>query len=170
MSRVSTRARWFGALVALLLHATPVHATMDIANNGAVMRDTMLSVHGGSSSLEKETATRYDRSPAWDRILSLDSVSNTALKFGADTANAAILFTQPNEREQPNLVAVRSTAAQIRFSTHAGRLLRPPFTGRCLCMWPPQCAPYAQTEVGGPPVSAFTAPSRAPVHPDIRAL
>jgi hypothetical protein len=72
----------------------------DIANHG-VMRDSMLWVHGGSSSLEKETASRYDRSPAWDRILSLDSVSKTAIRFGADTADAAILFTQPNNREQP---------------------------------------------------------------------
>ena len=37
MSRVTTRARWFGALVALLLHATMAHATMDIANNGPVL-------------------------------------------------------------------------------------------------------------------------------------
>ena len=74
---------------------------MDIANHGAVMRDTMLWVHGGSSSFEKETTTRYDRNPAWDRIIELDSVSNTGIKFSADTGNAAILFTQPNDRVQP---------------------------------------------------------------------
>ena len=73
---------------------------MDIVNHG-VMRDSMLWVHGGSSSLEKETATRHDRNPAWDRILALDSVSKTAIRFGADTADAALLFTQPNKREQP---------------------------------------------------------------------
>lgn len=73
---------------------------MDIANHG-VMRDSMLWVHGGSSSLAKETETRHDRNPAWDRILSLDSVSKTAIRFGADTADAALLFTQPNQREQP---------------------------------------------------------------------
>src|SRR5262249_10875861 len=72
----------------------------DIANHG-VMRDSMLWVHGGSSSLEKETSTRYDHSPAWDRVLSVDAVSKTAIRFGADTADAAILFTQPNNREQP---------------------------------------------------------------------
>jgi len=73
---------------------------IDIANNG-LMRDTMLAVRGGSSSYESETATRYDRSPAWDRIIDLASVSNTALKFSADTGHAAILFTQPNDRVQP---------------------------------------------------------------------
>ncbi len=74
---------------------------IDIANHGAVMRDTMLWVHGGSSSFEKETATRYDRNPAWDRIIELAAVSNTGIKFSADTGNAAILFTQPNDRVQP---------------------------------------------------------------------
>ncbi len=74
---------------------------IDIANNGAVMRDSMLWVHGGSGSYEKETTARYDRNPAWDRIIDLGSASNTALKFSADTGNAAILFAQPNDRVQP---------------------------------------------------------------------
>jgi len=73
---------------------------IDIANNG-VMRDTLFYVHGGSSSFENETATRYDRNPAWDRIIELSAVSNTAIRFAADTGNAAILFTQPNDRVQP---------------------------------------------------------------------
>ncbi len=73
---------------------------MDIVNNG-VMRDTMLAVRGGSGNFEKETATRYDRSPAWDRIIDLSAASNVALKFSADAGNAAILFTQPNDRMQP---------------------------------------------------------------------
>jgi len=73
---------------------------IDIANNG-VMRDTLLWVHGGSNSFEKETTTRYDRTPAWDRIIELDAVSNIGIKFAADTGNAAILFTQPNDRVQP---------------------------------------------------------------------
>jgi hypothetical protein len=72
----------------------------DIANHGSIMRDTLFSVHGGSSSIESEQATRYDRKPAWDRIFSFDAASNTAIKFGADTGNAALLFTQPNDRVQ----------------------------------------------------------------------
>ncbi len=74
---------------------------MDFANNGAVMRDTLFYVHGGSDSFEKETTTRYDRNPAWDRIIELSAVSNTGIRFAADTGNAAILFTQPNDRVQP---------------------------------------------------------------------
>jgi len=74
---------------------------IDIANNGAVMRDTLFWVHGGSSSFEKETTTRYDRNPAWDRIIELGAVSNTGIKFAADTGHAAILFAQPNDRLQP---------------------------------------------------------------------
>lgn len=68
----------------------------DIANNGAVMRDSLIWVHGNSTGdVEKDKATHYDRNPAWDKFLRLDSACNTGIRFGADTANAAILFTQP---------------------------------------------------------------------------
>jgi hypothetical protein len=74
----------------------------DIANNGQVMRDTMLYVHGGThGSLEKDLAMRPDNNPPWDRIFTLDATCNTAIKFGCDVGSAALLFTQPNNRVQP---------------------------------------------------------------------
>jgi hypothetical protein len=73
----------------------------DIANNG-VMRDSLLWVHGNSSGdVEKDRASHYDRNPTWDRYLVFDSTCNTGIRFGADTADAAILFAQPNKRSQP---------------------------------------------------------------------
>jgi hypothetical protein len=74
----------------------------DIANVGSSMRDSLLWVHGNSSGdIEKDRAAHYDRNPPWDKLLSFDSTCNTGIKFGADTASAAILFAQPNGREQP---------------------------------------------------------------------
>ena len=68
----------------------------DIANNGKVMRDSLLWVHGNSSGdVEKDTASHYDRNPPWNTLLRLDTTCNTGIRFGADAANAAIQFTQP---------------------------------------------------------------------------
>lgn len=73
----------------------------DIANNGASMRDSVLWIHGGSSgNIEKDTTSRYDRNPSWDKYMSFDSTCNTGIRFGADVADAAILFAQPNGRAQ----------------------------------------------------------------------
>ena len=70
-------------------------AVFDIANNGAVMRDSLLWLHGNSSGdIEKDKASHYDRNPPWNKLLRLDATCNTGISFGADTANAAILFTQ----------------------------------------------------------------------------
>ena len=66
----------------------------DIANAG-VMRDSVLYLHWGSTDIEKEKATRYDRNPMWDKYLNFEATCNTGIKFAADTGNAAILFTQP---------------------------------------------------------------------------
>ncbi|MEI8315735.1 MAG: hypothetical protein WCG79_09825, partial [Verrucomicrobiota bacterium] len=72
-------------------------AVFDIANNGAVMRDSLLWVHGNSSGdIEKDKASHYDRNPPWNKLMRLDATCNTGISFGADTANAAILFTQPH--------------------------------------------------------------------------
>ena len=71
-------------------------SVFDIANNGAVMRDSLLWVHGNSSgNIDKDKASHYDRNPPWDKLMRLDATCNTGIRFGADTANAAILFTQP---------------------------------------------------------------------------
>lgn len=75
---------------------------IDIANNGHVMRDSMLFVHGGThGSLELDIAKRYDNNPPWDKILNLDSTCNVGIRFACDTARAAIQFAQPNNRAQP---------------------------------------------------------------------
>lgn len=73
----------------------------DIANQGQIMRETVFSVRGGSGSITNDWAKRYDRNPIWDTLFSLHSTCNNGITFGADVANAAILFTQPNQREQP---------------------------------------------------------------------
>ena len=74
-------------------------AMFDIANNGSVIRDSVLWVHGGPGDISWQT-NRYDRSPPWNTLLKFDAICNTGIKFAADTANAAILFAQPYH-EQP---------------------------------------------------------------------
>ena len=69
-------------------------ATFDIANNG-VMRDSVLTVHGGSTGdIDRDLATRYDRNPTWNRIMRIEATSNTGIDFEADNADAAIFFRQ----------------------------------------------------------------------------
>lgn len=67
----------------------------DVANVGPVQRDAVLTVHGFCADVEKDKATRYDRNPPWDKCIDILATCNTGIQFGADTANAAILFTQP---------------------------------------------------------------------------
>ncbi|MCG3147055.1 MAG: hypothetical protein PCFJNLEI_00491 [Verrucomicrobiae bacterium] len=73
----------------------------DIGNNGQVMREYLMQVRGGSGSIVRDTTTKFDENPAWDKLISFDSTCNIGLRFGADTGDAAILFTQPNSRVQP---------------------------------------------------------------------
>ncbi|MEI7435216.1 MAG: hypothetical protein WCL16_00240 [bacterium] len=71
-------------------------SVFDIANNGAVMRDSLLWVHGNSvGDIVRDREFHYDRNPAWDKIIRIESACNTGIRFGADTADAAILFAQP---------------------------------------------------------------------------
>lgn len=78
--------------------AAPV---FDVANYGAVMREFVMDIKGGTGSIEQDATTRYDRNPAWDKILAFHAACNTGITFAADTANAAIVFAQPNNRTQP---------------------------------------------------------------------
>jgi hypothetical protein len=73
----------------------------DVANYGPVGRDSLIWVRGGTGSIEKDRAKRADGNPPFDKFLYLDAACNTGIRFGADTASAAILFAQPNNREQP---------------------------------------------------------------------
>lgn len=75
-------------------------SVFDIANRG-VMRDSVMSVRGGSGSIEKDKERNYDQNPAWDTFMKFEAASNTGIAFTGDTANAAILFAQPNNRSQP---------------------------------------------------------------------
>jgi len=68
----------------------------DVANHGAVKRDAVLSVRGGSGDLMRDRAERADASPPWNRLLEFNSASRNGLVFGADTAQSAILLGQPN--------------------------------------------------------------------------
>lgn len=71
----------------------------DVINHG-VQRDAVLRVHGHSPSLEA-AAHRPDQKPSWDKYLAFNDSCNNGIRFGAETANSAILFTQPNDRPQP---------------------------------------------------------------------
>jgi hypothetical protein len=72
----------------------------DIANHGATMRHSVLTVAGGPGALA-ECAQRADGSPAWDNIITINAACNEGIVFAGDTADAAIAFYQPNSRPQP---------------------------------------------------------------------
>ncbi|MCG3147053.1 MAG: hypothetical protein PCFJNLEI_00489 [Verrucomicrobiae bacterium] len=74
----------------------------DVSNNGHVQRQTALHIRGGTrGSLTKDLENRYDQQAPWNEMITLDSTANNAIKFACDVANSAILFMQPNNREQP---------------------------------------------------------------------
>ena len=78
--------------------ASPI---FDIGNHGHVMRDSVMQIRGGTGDIVKDTAARYDQNPPWGQVFSLEAACNTGIKFGGDTANAAISFIQPHNRVQP---------------------------------------------------------------------
>ncbi len=71
----------------------------DVANHG-VQRDAVLKVHGGGTALEWANR-RPEHKPSWDKYLTFDATVNNGIRFGAETANSAILFAQPNNQVQP---------------------------------------------------------------------
>ena len=71
----------------------------DIVNHG-VQRDAVLHLHGDGATLEA-AARRADHKPAWDKYLAFNDTCNNGIRFGAETANSAILFAQPNNQLQP---------------------------------------------------------------------
>lgn len=73
----------------------------DVANYGPVGRDSLMWVRGGTGSIEKDRKGRADSNPPFNKLLWLEAACNTGIHFSADTASAAILFSQPNNREQP---------------------------------------------------------------------
>ena len=102
-------------------------SVFDIANNGAVMRDSMFWIHGGSGDIQKEKETHYDRNPGWDKIFTFEAASNIGIRFGADTGTAALLFAQPNDHVQPikwyygGAEGIAPKVASLTVSTDAGQ-------------------------------------------------
>ena len=72
----------------------------DIANQGAVMRHSVMTVAGGTPNVA-DRAARHDRNPPWDSYFRFESACNNGIVFNADVAGSAILFEQPNGRAQP---------------------------------------------------------------------
>ncbi len=72
----------------------------DIANHGATTRHAVLTVAGGTGTLEGD-AKRAEGRPAWENIMVFNSACYDGIVFGGDTANAAITFAQPGNRPQP---------------------------------------------------------------------
>ena len=72
----------------------------DVANRG-IMRHAVMTVAGGSGSLEKDIAASPDANPPWDSLFIFNSACNNGIVFEGDTADSAVLFAQPNGRAQP---------------------------------------------------------------------
>ncbi|MHB9130325.1 MAG: hypothetical protein ACYDBB_04425 [Armatimonadota bacterium] len=72
---------------------------LDIANHGQTTRNSVLTVAGGTGTLEGDEK-RADGRPAWENIITINSACYDGIVFNGDTANAAIIFRQGN-RPQP---------------------------------------------------------------------
>jgi hypothetical protein len=113
----------------------------DIANHG-IMRHAVLTVAGGSGSLDKDRAASPDANPPWDNLMVFRSACNNGIVFAGDTAGAAILFGQPNGRPQPItwLYGTNRAEATLTVSPRTGTMT---FTGNGLAV------PGGLVEVGG---------------------
>jgi hypothetical protein len=69
-------------------------AVVDVANNGAASRYSVISVAGGAANLD-DVAKRQEQKPAWDNLIVANTAATIGLNFKADFAKAAILFQQP---------------------------------------------------------------------------
>ncbi|MCE9608557.1 MAG: hypothetical protein K8U03_27035 [Planctomycetia bacterium] len=70
-------------------------AVMDVANNGAASRYSVISIAGGPANLD-DVEKRQEQKPAWDNLIVANSAATIGLNFKADFAKAAILFQQPH--------------------------------------------------------------------------
>ena len=73
-------------------------AVIDVANNGAASRYSVLTVAGGPSNLD-DVAKRHEQKPAWDNVMVVRTAATVGLNFNADFARAAILFQQPHHEQ-----------------------------------------------------------------------
>ncbi len=73
-------------------------AVIDVANNGAASRYSVLTVAGGPANLD-DVAKRHEQKPAWDNVMVVRTAATVGLNFNADFARAAILFQQPHHEQ-----------------------------------------------------------------------
>lgn len=101
-------------------------AYFDIRNLGEVQRHAVLTAGGGSGSLATDIEKRWSHTTVYDRVLDVKATTNNAVIFGADVADAAISFRQPNGRPQPikwsYAIAGKSKQASLTVSPADGTL------------------------------------------------
>lgn len=88
----------------------------DVRNLGQVQRHAVLTVGGGSGNLPDDLENRWSHSPVYDRWLDFKGTARNGIVFGADVAQAALLFQQPHGRPQPMVWSV-SAEEQPRKAT-----------------------------------------------------
>jgi hypothetical protein len=74
-------------------------AVIDVSNNGAASRYSVITVAGGPANLD-DVPKRHEQKPAWDNLFVVNTAATVGMNFKADFAKAAILFQQPYH-EQP---------------------------------------------------------------------
>ena len=75
-------------------------AGMDLINNGKVAMHSGVAISGGCGNRD-DLNKRKDRKAPWITALTVGSVTENAVVFGADVTNSALLFSQINGHEQP---------------------------------------------------------------------
>lgn len=76
------------------------HAALELSNYGRVAMHTGLGI-GGMGHNRDELANRMDRKPYYGTGVNIGCVVGAGVRFGADVTEAALLFEQPNQHEQP---------------------------------------------------------------------
>jgi hypothetical protein len=75
-------------------------AGVDLINNGKVAMHSGLAVVGGCNNRD-DIQKRKDKKAPWLTAVTVGAATENAIVFGADVTNAALLFSQINEHEQP---------------------------------------------------------------------
>ena len=79
---------------------TMEEAGIDIVNSGTVVVDNGISIM--SRGINKDAVKkRKDRKPYFNTAININTVTGNAIKFHGDVTNAALMFEQPHDREQP---------------------------------------------------------------------
>ena len=75
-------------------------SSIEVEQIGRVQTANGLSLSGIISSREG-LAGRKDHKPPYNTMINLGSLSNVGIRFGGEVMDAAMFFTQPNDRPQP---------------------------------------------------------------------